>query len=78
MAIIGFLKRAASAWIEQHYPDHKQRNAALGIGCTDEQRSQMVAFINAVRARCDEFEQGIENLPETHPELLDLFSDITP
>ena len=78
MAIIGFLKRAASAWIEQHYPDHKQRNAALGIGCTEEQRSQMVAFINSVRARCDQLEQDPSSLPETHPDLLDLFSDITP
>lgn len=49
-------KREANLYIISYYSDIKQRNAALGIGFTPEQTAQMVAFINAVRARCDEYE----------------------
>lgn len=49
-------KREAEYRIQQFYPAYKQRNAALGIGFTEQQTAQMVAFINAVRARCDEYE----------------------
>lgn len=63
-------KREANLYIISYYSDIKQRNAALGIGFTPEQTAQMVAFINAVRARCDEYEAA-EN------PVID-YSDITP
>lgn len=53
-------RREAGQHILFYYPDYKQRNAALGIGFTAEQTAQMVTFINAVRARCDEYEAAIE------------------
>lgn len=49
-------KREAGNHIYKYYPPYKQQNAALGIGFSSEQTAQMVAFINAVRARCDEYE----------------------
>jgi len=63
-------KSEAAQHIYKYYPHYKQQNAALGIGFTEEQKAQMVAFINAVRARCDEYEAA-EN------PVID-YSDITP
>ena len=63
-------KREASNYISKNYSAYKQRNAALGIGFTEEQRAKMVAFINAVRARCDEYEAA--ESPQID------YSDITP
>ena len=63
-------KREANLYIISFYSDIKQRNAALGIGFTPEQKQQMIDFINKVRARCDEYEAA-EN------PVID-YSDITP
>lgn len=54
--VIFAAKREAGQHILKYYPAHKQRNAALGIGFTEEQKAQLVAFISAVKARCDEYE----------------------
>ena len=63
-------KREANLYIISFYNDIKQRNAALGIGFTAGQVTQMVNFINAVRARCDEYEAADNPVID--------YSDITP
>ena len=68
--IIQDAKLKAGVHIESYYAAYKQRNAALGIGFTAGQVAAMVAFINAVRARCDEYEAAESPVID--------YSDITP
>lgn len=75
-------KVEASERITKFYPLWKQANAANLIGFDANEKTAMISFIDAVRARCDQYETSISGASNEASvtaicESID-YSDITP